>query len=288
MAKRKILDYDGLQTYDSTIKEYIEAKTANLDNAVLTTAQELTDEQKAQARANIGAYNYDWHHIPYSESYPDKLYASNINGSGNGINDWDLAMSSVGSNGTSNLHALLNSIYTMSKGTSVIHSNITSKIPAFFQAIVSTGALMNDNNIQLIITYDSDITFRKAHVCLLNYNSSTDKYILIVDDDYHTNIQFTSDGTITFNSLVKEIDNTLSQPYRPAGSKAVGDALALKADKTALDEAIDAIQPMTIEEIDAICAMDDIEALVIAEYLAEATDSEGNTLTDNQDNTYVF
>ena len=50
----------------------------------------------------------------------------------------------------------------------------------------------------------------------------------------------------------------------------------------------EAIKPMTIAEIDAICTMDDVTALVIAEYLAEATDSEGNILTDNQDNTYVF
>jgi membrane protein implicated in regulation of membrane protease activity len=54
------------------------------------------------------------------------------------------------------------------------------------------------------------------------------------------------------------------------------------------DDLDGAVQPMTIEEIDAICTMDDVEALVKAEYLAEATDSEGNILTDNQDNTYVF
>jgi hypothetical protein len=50
----------------------------------------------------------------------------------------------------------------------------------------------------------------------------------------------------------------------------------------------EAIQTMTIAEIDAICTMDDVTALVKAEYLAEATDAEGNILTDNQDNTYVF
>lgn len=47
-------------------------------------------------------------------------------------------------------------------------------------------------------------------------------------------------------------------------------------------------QPMSITEIDAICTMDDVTALVIAEYLAEATDNEGNALTDNENNTYVF
>lgn len=59
-------------------------------------------------------------------------------------------------------------------------------------------------------------------------------------------------------------------------------------DKTVASQINEAIQPMTIAEIDAICNMDDLTALVIAEYFAEATDSEGNVLTDNQDNTYVF
>lgn len=63
---------------------------------------------------------------------------------------------------------------------------------------------------------------------------------------------------------------------------------ALVGDKAVSTQIEEAIKPMTIAEIDAICTMDDVTALVIAEYLAEATDNEGNTLTDNENNTYVF
>lgn len=48
------------------------------------------------------------------------------------------------------------------------------------------------------------------------------------------------------------------------------------------------IKALTIEEIDAICGVDDVTALVNGEFLFEATDSEGNTLTDGADNAYVF
>ena len=46
--------------------------------------------------------------------------------------------------------------------------------------------------------------------------------------------------------------------------------------------------PLTIEEIDAICGVDDVTALVNGEFLLEATDSEGNIYTDGENNSYVF
>ena len=45
------LDYEGLQRYH----ELIDAKKADNDEVVKVIAQELTDDQKAQARSNIGA-----------------------------------------------------------------------------------------------------------------------------------------------------------------------------------------------------------------------------------------
>ena len=62
----------------------------------------------------------------------------------------------------------------------------------------------------------------------------------------------------------------------------------LVGDTPVATQIAEATKTLTIEEIDAICGVDDVTALVNADYLAEATDSEGNILTDNQNNTYVF
>lgn len=74
------------------------------------------------------------------------------------------------------------------------------------------------------------------------------------------------------------------------------------ANKTIVDSSLDpestnpvqnkiiteAIKLLTIEEIDAICGVDDTTALVNSDYLNQATDSEGNILTDSENNIYVF
>ena len=59
-------------------------------------------------------------------------------------------------------------------------------------------------------------------------------------------------------------------------------------DTPVVDQINAAIQTITVEDIDAICGVDDVTALVNAEFLFEAIDNEGNTLTDGADNTYVF
>ena len=87
--------------------------------------------------------------------------------------------------------------------------------------------------------------------------------------------------------IVAEADHAVSAD---TATKATQDAdgnviIDTYATKTELSEATKAL---TIEDIDAICGVDDVTALVNAEFLFEATDSEGNTLTDNVDNTYVF
>lgn len=60
-------------------------------------------------------------------------------------------------------------------------------------------------------------------------------------------------GTINNNIQSVQIDATLTQVNQAADAKAVGDALALKADKTELDAKLNTkIDRSEIEEIDAI------------------------------------
>lgn len=78
-------------------EEYVDNAIANIDipeveGVVKYEAQNLTDEQKTQARDNIGADGYSWHEINVFDDY--KIVIANVPGK-ESITDWEAAASVV-------------------------------------------------------------------------------------------------------------------------------------------------------------------------------------------------
>ena len=201
-------------------------------DAVLYTEQELTDEQKTQARENIS--RYDWHHGEgLYQTFDIVLEDTTI--------DWDslVAIDDASGyfSGTPAIYALTGAAINLA---SFIHSGqfymsnyISKELDAIFAGVTIPN---NAFRVYVKLPHHEDINY----VFLFAKYSESQNAMTFDETLVGTigSIRYdkTTD-TIVLNTLKSTMvqTNFTSVGY-PAESKAVGDALALKADQTALDE----------------------------------------------------
>lgn len=132
---------------------------------------------------------------------------------------------------------------------------------------------------RIILKHDTEANWAKSSFI----PQKGEAVIIDIDETYNYERMKLGDGVNTVPNL-PFVDGALKAELLAA----IGEVSALVGDTAVSEQIAEATKAMTIEEIDAICGEDDVTILVRAEFLFEAQDSEGNTLTDNENNSYVF
>lgn len=288
-------DVNALQDLvgDTAVSEQISTAIEN-SGAVLYTEQTLTDEQKAQARANIGTVGYEWH-----EFENGNYFVANIPNK-TGINNFESSITTENSN-TSALTSLIGSIkivttYAESTNTISLYDGILSAIIALNESgdITLPCSFMYTRSIDDVVDYES-------YFC--NYVSRTGRLILQKNDLDDARIIY-QNGAITVNTIFP--DTTLTESARPADAKATGDAInavsALVGDtsvseqiNTAISESVadwnqaDETAADYIKNKPEIATDDEIIELLMQEDMFPVVqDSDGSLLADENDNILLW
>ena len=186
------------------------------DGFVSYNAQELGAEQKAQARTNIGAVGYEWHNF-------GTFYVANIPGA-DSIKDFD--------SNYETLQTFLSDVHNVMYVTSWTNINLYyEKILEFIPILVESGNITTPCKFMYTIDPNS---VSEYHYCFVNRLAALNRLVLRPDTSNANRIAQYQDGEIILNTIFT--DATLTQEAIPADAKVVGEALALKADQTALDE----------------------------------------------------
>lgn len=193
----------------------------------ITEPQEWTDEQRVQARKNIGVVGYDWHKTDPSSAYSS--YIANYNDNSI-ITDWDNITSIVSpswststalSGAASCTDGLLNG-YDKAINKAAYASNLANEINALVDAgyITLPWTFVYAGNQDEL--KQSDLLY-----CTISYYDSSKMWILM--DLTCSKYVIVKDGVVTNDGTLTYPDDTLSKANRPADAKAVGDALAAKS-----------------------------------------------------------
>lgn len=260
----------GPEGAEPTPSQYDELNK-RIDAAVLYTEQSLSDEQRAQARANIGLVEPSWH-TAKTNTIKNSILADYSALSGGAITDTiDIAgainLDSVNHPGKYSavgyMHGALFTIANLGDPANY-YASVLKKACIEFDAIRAAGLLSGDKcyicekstyNNEPEFVYSIGLYSSSAYTHVFQiYEHRTQKGLYAC---YNTN---TDERFIDAISPIRHADKTLSQPNNPADAKAVGDALALKADK-----------------------FDPIEVL-IAEDMLPAVHENGAILTDENGN----
>lgn len=226
---------DTYETKEDAAAKLEEAKEY-ADNlpVVLYDEQTLTEEQKTQARKNIGANDYDWHQLYSSDTYTNNSYwAANYYSDGtNGLSSWEegIKITSPSDSNYNALYMFLNALSSMYRSGNTSYW-LTRAIDNG-QVLLDAG-IIEANKAYLIVYAASRYEMEHPWLCsemYINYNSNRERWLLA---DARNNtariLGFYTNGTISGN-YITENDKRLTMANMPAESKAVGDALALKAD----------------------------------------------------------
>ena len=215
-------------------------ETGNVDvPAVLYTEQTLTDEQKAQARANIGLGAYDWRPVYRSQTdHSASFYVSNIiryvpQQAGTALTGdypikYDVALNLIDDSGYSYLCRLINAMDLLKDYTYELnYKNVIANVHNYFQALSNAGAFNHPAAVFIAFSETPEIEASVRHLCLL-FRSNMNSYRLFNIKEGKKYIEVDLDGNVIFNNLNPLVDSSLSIVNRPADAKAVGDALATK------------------------------------------------------------
>ena len=213
-----------------------------LESTLQFVEQELADEQRAQARANIGTTGYDWRAVYYGEAatapsgYIAKLppYASQDGGT-YAFSDYsvkyDIALAMKDADGSYALCSLATSMQNLvTYSWTINYKNVINNLHSAFQMLSNAGAFTDSTRVCFAFSRSPEIEESVFHL-YLRFDSSASTYRLynLKGARY---IEFNASGTVLFNNINPLVDNSLSIANRPADAKAVGDALALKAAAT--------------------------------------------------------
>lgn len=251
---------------DSSAPDYIKNKVEAVSYGAI---QELTDEQRKQARANIAEHQYDWREVVgYGGTYTLADYGIYYN---TPAPDFDaiLAMTSTVLSKYSAigcLHGCVRSLFASED----MESNIAIWMPRIisdFKAINDAG-LVNGSNLNICEKNSYSESLEYAYS--ITTSSGVYTHVLELCDIGSVNPY----GTVYYNEdtgdhkyskrIASFSDKTLTHQDFAADAKVVGDALALKIDKTEI-------------------ATDDdtIDTLIENDMLAAVTDSDGSILSTN-------
>lgn len=241
--------------------EQVDTAIAN-SGAVLYTEQTLTDEQKTQARKNLGTDYYDWHKLNTNSNAYYSTWAADYFMDGSGSYPfWNEAMAlpSPDDEQFSALYMFLSAVaYMFHKGADDFR---IGRAASNGKALLDAG-LMPTSQTAVIVAEGCIQKNTAVNCAVFNfwYRPASGDFRVVATNASTTRIlRFSPDGTLLFDRLADN-DKSLSIAGMPADAKAVGDALALKADlehthdDTYYTEAeIDAMEFITIDDIDAIC-----------------------------------
>jgi hypothetical protein len=263
--------------------------TSGSDEAVLFVEQSLTDEQREQARKNIAKCQYNWRELPGINGTIYMADCSPIFGNSYAF-DIDAAL-----NTTSVAYSGFNSVYAMSLYGKMM-SNAGNESMIIF--CVKNICMDLDNLISLGIT-PSSIYIAIKDTTVYHEDEVETLFSISARKGTTNGVNFTHIfnanlgeriGSIYYNietgqyvnslSIDTHSDKTLSQASWAADAKAVGDALAQKADKSELDEKIDKSEIATDDEI--------IDMLTQEDMLPVVTDSDGSILADENSNILLW
>lgn len=228
-SKINMQDYpnnDMLMTIISAIDE-TKADKEDIKSAIRYEEQTLTDEQKAQARKNIGADGYDWHY--YKVFGRSDRYISNIENNP-GITDWDAFESLTYSGTNSNYHGYASHEILINHLQMIFE--ITWSSTSYENRIVSYGSVLSEvyfslRNAGALSTSGSDIVFaikngylpgygRPIHYRLVD-NSSRGILTIFRDigNDIEDQIQFDYVNSAIYKMSVARYGSDVVYKHRP-------------------------------------------------------------------------
>lgn len=226
LAKDNAIEYTPADDYNPATKKYVDDATTTATTGVVkySETQELTDEEKTQARNNIGADGYNWHLI-YESDYT-KIYFANNSETKYNIENWEAGLKIISptDDSTNALYKTLVKAHTLT--SNYIGNFILSKAISEFvenaNALLDAGIIKDDFYCIKYKQSDSDM-----FTMTIKYNKKTDRWMIYDGSPLNGNISinciiFYSDGTILYNSI-PFTDKTLSLENKPADSKTVGD-----------------------------------------------------------------
>ena len=203
--------------------------------------QTLTDEQKAQARENLSIDDpYGWVEIDENGSVlgtipTGPLVITDIASASEVANP-------VGSetNALSRFFYYSQYLFKMKPYATGQFSSTVGNISRCFNALISNGCITDSPYAatDYVFCYSADNVrdSNKWSYFTITYMSSSNQ--LLIRDSINTTRSvgiLLTDGSVYYDGLFN-FDTTLSKTGYAADAKAVGDALALKADQTSLDE----------------------------------------------------
>ena len=234
---------DGLAT-----EEYVNSAIANIDipevDGVIkyNEVQELTDEQRKQARYNISKFNW----ITFSDSYGTYIYAI----SENSVN-YEIAKTITNATNNGNINAMddiISWLYSIVSEGAIASSseaflNTARGIASDCDALVNGGAISSNYVIKAVTCnkffeeansqiFIEPIGNNIIHIYAYNYYYNT-----VINVHYDKN----TDTITEFSSKHSFITDNFSSNGYAANAKAVGDALTTKIDRSEIEE-IDAIE----------------------------------------------
>ena len=252
-------DYARIKIGDGTTK--INELPFMLNDAVLTTEQELTDEQRAQARQNIAKMQYDWREVKCSGiGTVHKIADASIYYGTSPTLDIDgvINLTSVSSAKYSTIGYLHGAVEFL-----LSSADIGAQISLFMPRILSEYNLIRNsgllNGSYLYMCQESD---KSDEIELLytispyNANGFTHAIGIAKCRNYvgegHIYYNETTGDYQVIMSARKYTDDTLTLADYPADAKAVGDALATKVSFTETQELTDEQKELARTNIGAI------------------------------------
>ena len=226
----------GLDNHKHSIED-IEGFNSSVDSAILYTEQELTDEQRAQARQNIAKMQYDWREVPCAGlGAVHKIADSSMYYGTSPTLDIDgaISLTSVSSAKYSAIGYLHGAVEFL-----LMSTDIGTQISLFMPRILSeynlicNSGLLNGNYLYMCQESDTSDEIELLYVMSPNNTNGFTHSITIAKCS-----NYVGEGRIYYNeatgdyqiamSARKHTDDTLTLVDYPADAKAVGDALATK------------------------------------------------------------
>lgn len=223
-ADKTALDEVSALVGETAVSEQISSALEN-SGAVLYTEQALTDEQKAQARANIDPYKwYTLYHPITRKNYCVRDTQNTI--------DFDVAFTVENTTNSGNVDALTDLVDWAMAMQGGIYNNNTSALKSMAsncEALATNGALSSTNifiELKTNNTYDN-VLFSFYFV----KDSETGYYQFGISENSIFNIvgyviyNYESDEIVSYHMALKNSDSTLSLDNHYANAKATGDAI---------------------------------------------------------------
>ena len=270
-------------------EEYVNTQT------VQVVEQSLTDEQKAQARTNIGSFGYNWHDLTGSGF----VYASNLNGY-DGVLDWESGVALTNNESVLVLNGAISDINTLLTDAHTSTSGVPNKAQSAgrvsdrLNLLVDNGIISSSEFAFVLRNINNDI-YDKWLFAKSFYVSSTNTWAF---QNLRTNkFVMVKDGVITVDQTSSAPDIMLTEKGKAADAKVVGDKFTeLENNKitTPITASVGQIlavkavdengKPSEWEVIDQI-SVPTIQYYIINDLAGITTDNEATTI--NQGENYV-